>query len=178
MLLAGSGGKLPQEMFLDFNSLKFPFLGFRVGQISTRKVFLLFKVYLLWKTWPISLKRWKLVWIRACERPPAWLPSKLKVSFLLFYSFKHNPWPRPPPTKEMFFFTKHFSYWKRKNIDAKLGNSDSAAVYNSLRELEPKLLPLNLSKYSTKNVSDLIKKGKMRTSTKIYRRFLNENYFF
>ena len=30
MPLEGSGGKLPQEMFLDFNSLKFPFLGFLV----------------------------------------------------------------------------------------------------------------------------------------------------
>ena len=53
MLLEGSGGKLPQEMFLDFNSLKFPFLGFRVihtgycPDFNLESVFFLFKEYLL-----------------------------------------------------------------------------------------------------------------------------------
>ena len=36
-----------------------------IFQISTWKVFLL-KIYLLWKIWPISVKRWKPVWVRAC----------------------------------------------------------------------------------------------------------------
>ena len=37
-----------------------------IFQISTWKVLLLLlKICLLWKTWPISVKRWKPVWIRA-----------------------------------------------------------------------------------------------------------------
>ena len=34
------------------------------SKISTRKVYLL-KIYLLWKIWPSSVKRWKPVWMRA-----------------------------------------------------------------------------------------------------------------
>ena len=60
-LLAGYRGRLLQDIFLDFYSLKSPFLGFRVrqdiGQISSWKVFLLVKIYLLWKMWSISVKR-------------------------------------------------------------------------------------------------------------------------
>ena len=37
-----------------------------IFQISTWKAFLLLKIYLLWKIRPISVKRWKPVWIRAC----------------------------------------------------------------------------------------------------------------
>ena len=37
-----------------------PFSRFQPGK------FFLLKIYLLWKIWPISLKRWKPVWIRAC----------------------------------------------------------------------------------------------------------------
>ena len=99
-----SGAWIPWK-FLDFNSLKSPFVGFwviqirygqfhsprmkpcksansdfvkvnfrvemRMGarrvQISTWKVFLLLKTYLSWKIRPISVKRWKPVWIRACH---------------------------------------------------------------------------------------------------------------
>ena len=34
--------------------------------LGTWKVFYLLKIYLLWKIWPIFVKRWKPVWIRAC----------------------------------------------------------------------------------------------------------------
>ena len=37
-----------------------------IFQLSTRKAFLLLKIYLLWKIRPISVKGWKPVWIRAC----------------------------------------------------------------------------------------------------------------
>ena len=40
-----------------------------IFQISTWKAFLLLKIYLLWKIRPISVKRWKTVWIRACPIP-------------------------------------------------------------------------------------------------------------
>ena len=40
-----------------------------IFQISTSKAFLLLKIYLLWKIRPISVKRWKTVWIRACPIP-------------------------------------------------------------------------------------------------------------
>ena len=51
---------------------------------------------------------------------PVWLPSKLKVSFLLFYSFKHNPWPRPPPTKEFFSLQNTFHTENEKILTANL----------------------------------------------------------
>ena len=40
-----------------------------IFQISTSKAFLLLKIYLIWKIRPISVKRWKTVWIRACPIP-------------------------------------------------------------------------------------------------------------
>ena len=49
-----------------------------IFQISTWKVFLL-KIYLLWKIWPISVKRWKPVWVRAYD---------------LFASVRKAVWPR------------------------------------------------------------------------------------
>ena len=55
-----------------FHQGQFPFkVDVRQGesnifQISTWKAFLLLKIYLLWKIRPISAKRWKPVWIRAC----------------------------------------------------------------------------------------------------------------
>ena len=49
-LLGGSGGMLPRYIFLDFNSLKFPFLGFWVIQIGYLQEYNLdlfpFKIYL------------------------------------------------------------------------------------------------------------------------------------
>ena len=84
----------PPGIFLGFNSLKFPFPGFclmpgnwkkktfvqTIFQISTWKVLqLLLKIYLLWKTWPISVKRWKQVWIRACI---GWLTNPFSSSII------------------------------------------------------------------------------------------------
>ena len=70
-LVGRSGGGLPHlEIFVDFHSLNSPFLGFWVIQtgywsdFNFESVFLLFKIYLLWKRWPISVKQWKPVWIR------------------------------------------------------------------------------------------------------------------
>ena len=40
-----------------------------IFQISTWKAFLLLKIFLLGKIRPISVKRWKTVWIRACPIP-------------------------------------------------------------------------------------------------------------
>ena len=54
----------PSWNFLDFYSLKSAFQGFWV--IQTGLQLLLLKTYLLWKKWPIYIKRWKPVWIRAC----------------------------------------------------------------------------------------------------------------
>ena len=71
-LLAGSGGGLPLEIFLDFYSFKSPFQGFQVIQTGFqlgKAGFLLLKTYLLWKMWPISVKRWKPVWICTCLFP-------------------------------------------------------------------------------------------------------------
>ena len=71
-LLAGSGGRLPLEIFLDFYSFKSPFQGFQVIQTGFqlgKAGFLLLKTYLLWKMWPISVKRWKPVWICTCLFP-------------------------------------------------------------------------------------------------------------
>ena len=88
----GARGHAPPGIFLDSSSLKFAFPGFwfiggwgggeghqisrnwkkktfvqTIFQISTWKVLLLLlKICLLWKIWPISVKRWKPVWIRAC----------------------------------------------------------------------------------------------------------------
>ena len=68
----------PLGNFLDFNSPKSPFLGFcqslrqdtywlskPLSRIQLGK-FKVFYLYLLWKIWPISVKRWKLVCIHAC----------------------------------------------------------------------------------------------------------------
>ena len=63
--------------FLDFNSLRSPFISWDpksfkqdIGQFYSlikpcNKVFSLLKIYLLCKIWPFSVKRWKPVWIRA-----------------------------------------------------------------------------------------------------------------
>ena len=64
--------------FLDFNSLRSPFVSWDpksfkqdIGQFYSplikpcNKVFSLLKIYLLCKIWPFSVKRWKPVWIRA-----------------------------------------------------------------------------------------------------------------
>ena len=83
----GARGHAPPGIFLDTSSLKFAFPGFwfigagkgiKFPEIGKRKhlsrpfsrfqlgKFLLLKISLLWKIWPISVKRWKPVWIRAC----------------------------------------------------------------------------------------------------------------
>ena len=36
---------------------------------NLESILLLLKIYLLWKIWPISVKRWKPVWIRAWSEP-------------------------------------------------------------------------------------------------------------
>ena len=74
-------------IFLDINSPKFPFPGFMIywggikcSEIGKRKhcpwdhfpdfnlesSIIILKRCLLWKIWPISIKRWKPVWIHAC----------------------------------------------------------------------------------------------------------------
>ena len=45
----GGGSRLPQEQ----------------ARCQLGKCFLSLKIYLLWKSWPISVKRWKPVWIRS-----------------------------------------------------------------------------------------------------------------
>ena len=45
----GRGSRLPQEL----------------AKCQLGKCFLSLKIYLLWKSWPISVKRWKPVWIRS-----------------------------------------------------------------------------------------------------------------
>ena len=74
----GVQGHAPPVIFLDFNSLKSPFLDFRVIQIGywpvpfildealqLGKFFYLSIIYLLWKIGSISVKRRKPVWICA-----------------------------------------------------------------------------------------------------------------
>ena len=77
----GVRGYASPGAFLDFNSLKSPFLGFsshsdrilassiHLGwSPSTWKVFFyLLKIFRFWKIWPISVKPRKPVWIRACR---------------------------------------------------------------------------------------------------------------
>ena len=59
-------------MFWCLTLFKVPFPGFSshsdsiLPRFQLGKCFLLLKIYLLWKIWPISVKRWKPVWIRAC----------------------------------------------------------------------------------------------------------------
>ena len=48
----------------QFNSPRIKHLSNPFSRFHPRKFFLL-KIYLLWKIWPISVKRWKPVWIRA-----------------------------------------------------------------------------------------------------------------
>ena len=63
------------DNFLDFNSLKSPFLSFWVVQtgywsdFNLESFFMYFYVFLcIMKIWPISVKRWKTAWIcRACH---------------------------------------------------------------------------------------------------------------
>ena len=75
----GVRGHVFPGAFLDFNSLKSSFLGFRVIQTGywlvpftldeapqLGKFFCLLKIYRFWKIWPISVKPRKPVWIRAC----------------------------------------------------------------------------------------------------------------
>ena len=85
-LLGGSGGMLHQQIFwilTPSSPLSWVSESFRwdIGQFHSPRMkhlsnpfsrfqpgkFLL-KIYLLWKIWPISVKRWKPVWIRACYR--------------------------------------------------------------------------------------------------------------
>ena len=70
-LLDGSGGGLPQEIFFGFLLLKSPswvseLFKQDIGKISTSKVFLLLKYIILTEMSPISVKRWKPVWMRTC----------------------------------------------------------------------------------------------------------------
>ena len=67
----GSGGMSQWVIFFDFKLPKVPFLGFLSH--SDRIIWPVPSgmkpcnlIYLLWKTWPISIKQWKPVWIRAC----------------------------------------------------------------------------------------------------------------
>ena len=66
---SGVQGLAPQKNYLDFYSSESPFLGFWVIQMgywpgfNLESVFIL-KIYFIWKMWPISVKRWKPVWIR------------------------------------------------------------------------------------------------------------------
>ena len=48
--------------------------------LATWKAFYSSELYLLWKIWPISVKRWKPVWIHAC----LW-PIKLGKTYRLLY---------------------------------------------------------------------------------------------
>ena len=73
-------GHGPQGNFLDFNSPKVPFPGFlsHSDRIFTdcpnhypdfdleSLKFFTKHIFILWKIWPISVKRCKLVWIHAC----------------------------------------------------------------------------------------------------------------
>ena len=77
--LGVSRGMLSWEFCFDFNSLKSPFLGFWIIQTGYWQVpfssgdwpcnlarfFFIKNVSVLWKIGPISVKRWKPVWIRA-----------------------------------------------------------------------------------------------------------------
>ena len=49
----------------QFNSPRIKHLSNPFSRFQPGKFFLL-KIYLLWKIWPISVKRWKPVWVRAC----------------------------------------------------------------------------------------------------------------
>ena len=79
------GGMIP-GYFLGFSLPQVPFLGFLSHSDRTPTSFILlgwsicplqfpdfnlegflFKIYLLWKIWPISVKRWKSVSIPACD---------------------------------------------------------------------------------------------------------------
>ena len=65
----GVRGRAPSGNFLDFYFLRSAFQGFRVIQTGFQLgkcFFLLLKTYLFWKMWPMYIKRWKPVWIRAC----------------------------------------------------------------------------------------------------------------
>ena len=55
----------PPVICLNFDSLKFPFQGFWFNLESFIIIKNIFIVFLLF-FWPISGKRWKPVWIRAC----------------------------------------------------------------------------------------------------------------
>ena len=48
----------------QFNSPRIKHLSNPFSRFQPGKFFLL-KIYLLWKIWPISVKRWKPVWVRA-----------------------------------------------------------------------------------------------------------------
>ena len=77
--LGVSRGMLSWEFCFDFNSLKSPFLGFWIIQTgywqvpfssgdwpcNLERFFFIKNVSVLWKIGPISVKRWKPVWIRA-----------------------------------------------------------------------------------------------------------------
>ena len=83
----GRGGMTLVINFFVFNFLKSPFLGLELSlserilassillewSLATWKVFSL--IYLLWKIWPISVKRWKPMWIRAWTE--TWVSVKL-----------------------------------------------------------------------------------------------------
>ena len=85
------------------------------SKISTWKVFYYKKRYLLWKIWPISVKPWKPVWIRACKfdtqtkRVPAW-----------------------PVINQLWFPERHFS---ANGISLRLGEVQMKIYKGSLQAL-------------------------------------------
>ena len=64
------GSRFQEIMDLSFHKWKKTLVpGVRVNQTGFQlgQCFLLLKIYLLWKMWPISVKWWKPVWIRASK---------------------------------------------------------------------------------------------------------------
>ena len=91
-----------------------------IFQISTSKAFLLLKIYLLWKIRPISVKRWKTVWIRACPIPGPNCPlgespttSLCQVECWHVWLWKYN------------FFIMNFLNFVRCSRKAVWGSNDS-----------------------------------------------------
>ena len=70
----------------QFNSPRIKHLSDPFSRFQPGKFFLL-KIYLLWKIWPISVKRWKPVWVRAWDESLYFYLTKRSHCFISNHMF-------------------------------------------------------------------------------------------